>query len=78
MVNEGMVCIPFMAGRVMCPVAMSVISKSMVSLGLSLLVDETDILDAPTNFMGPCICPIIVVAMKRAARRVKNFFIVLR
>ena len=62
----------------MCPVAMSVISKSMVSLGLSLLVDETDILDAPTNFMGPGICPIIVVATKRAARRVKNFFIVLR
>ena len=31
--------------------------------GLSLLIVETVIFDAPTNFIGPCICAIIVVAV---------------
>jgi hypothetical protein len=75
MVNDGIVFIPFMAGRVMLPDSMPFIANNIVSLGLSLLIVETFIFEAPTNFIGPCICAMIVVAVNAANKRVKILFI---
>ena len=75
MVNDGIVCIPFISGRVMLPDSMPFIANNIVSLGLSLLIVETVIFDAPTNFIGPCICAMIVVAVRTANKRVKIRFI---
>lgn len=75
MVNDGIVCIPFMAGRVMLPDSMPFIANNIVSLGLSMFIVDTLIFEAPTNFIGPCICAMIVVAVRTANKRVKILFI---
>mgnify|MGYP006913804728 CR=1 FL=1 len=59
----------------MSPDSMPFIANNIVSLGLSMLIVDTLMFEAPTNFIGPCICAIIVVAVRTANKRVKILFI---
>ena len=56
-------------------ISMPFIANNIVSLGLSMLIVDTLMFEAPTNFIGPCICAIIVVAVRIANKRVKILFI---
>ena len=40
-----------------------------------MLIVDTLMFEAPTNFIGPCICAMIVVAVRTANKRVKILFI---
>ena len=53
--------------------------KCILVLGATGLIGscivDTLMFEAPTNFIGPCICAIIVVAVRIANKRVKILFI---
>ena len=75
MVKEGITKLSFVIfGRVMFPVEALVISNFTVSLAVFTSVVNTCAVEAPAKFNVPCICAIILFAIKVAKTSVKNFF----
>lgn len=76
MVNEGMTKPSFTIwGIVMLPAEVLTISNLTVSLAFSTSTFKTFAVEAPAKLKAPCICAIILPAMRVAKTRVKIFFI---